>query len=401
MVFDSLLLLKRGGETVFFGELGENASQLIQYFESVPNVTPIEDGYNPATWMLEVIGAGVGNVTDTAVNFVDTFNRSKQHACLEAALQESGIGRPKADVQGAIVTSKRAASASVQAKMLLVRFFRAYWRTPSYNLTRIIVSLVVAIVFGLLFVDVDYNTFQGINAGVGMILTTTVFVGLIALNGVMPITFEERAVYYRERASNAYSAWWYFVAATIVEVPYVFGSTFLFTAVYFPMVGFSGVEQFFQYWFNLALQTLLQTYMGQFLVFAFPNVQIAAIAGMLINSVFLLFMGVNPPSNAIPSGYSWLAAITPQKYTLAVLSATVFGDCPGGESSSTGKLGCNTVKMLPPTVPPNLTVKQFIEAVFEMRHDEIWRNVAIVLCMLFIVRMLGLVALRFINHQRK
>ncbi|KAJ0389969.1 hypothetical protein P43SY_010769 [Pythium insidiosum] len=59
LLFDSVLLLKRGGETVFFGDVGREASQLVEYFERVPGVPRIEEGYNPATWMLEVIGAGV------------------------------------------------------------------------------------------------------------------------------------------------------------------------------------------------------------------------------------------------------------------------------------------------------------------------------------------------------
>ncbi|GMF24125.1 unnamed protein product [Phytophthora lilii] len=59
-VFDSLLLLKRGGETVYFGKLGENACKMIEYFEAVSGVPKLEENYNPATWMLEVIGAGVG-----------------------------------------------------------------------------------------------------------------------------------------------------------------------------------------------------------------------------------------------------------------------------------------------------------------------------------------------------
>lgn len=34
--FDSLLLLKRGGQTVFFGKLGERCESLISYFEGIP-----------------------------------------------------------------------------------------------------------------------------------------------------------------------------------------------------------------------------------------------------------------------------------------------------------------------------------------------------------------------------
>jgi hypothetical protein len=32
-VFDRLLLLRKGGETVYFGDLGRNATTLIDYFE--------------------------------------------------------------------------------------------------------------------------------------------------------------------------------------------------------------------------------------------------------------------------------------------------------------------------------------------------------------------------------
>lgn len=36
--FDSLLLLKTGGQMVFFGELGDDNTDLVNYFESAPKV---------------------------------------------------------------------------------------------------------------------------------------------------------------------------------------------------------------------------------------------------------------------------------------------------------------------------------------------------------------------------
>ena len=38
LAFDELLLLKRGGETIFFGAMGEEQVNLITHFESVPHV---------------------------------------------------------------------------------------------------------------------------------------------------------------------------------------------------------------------------------------------------------------------------------------------------------------------------------------------------------------------------
>ena len=49
-MFDDLLLLTKGGNTVFFGELGPDSVHLIDYFES-RGADPIEFGENPAAWM--------------------------------------------------------------------------------------------------------------------------------------------------------------------------------------------------------------------------------------------------------------------------------------------------------------------------------------------------------------
>lgn len=48
--FDELLLLKRGGETVFFGDLGDDSVNLIKYLERYPATPKILPGENPATW---------------------------------------------------------------------------------------------------------------------------------------------------------------------------------------------------------------------------------------------------------------------------------------------------------------------------------------------------------------
>jgi len=55
--FDRLLLLERGGETVYFGEIGEDSSVIRGYFSRHGATCP--PNINPAEFMLEAIGAGV------------------------------------------------------------------------------------------------------------------------------------------------------------------------------------------------------------------------------------------------------------------------------------------------------------------------------------------------------
>lgn len=43
--FDELLLLKRGGETLFCGELGAGASKLVAYLQAFQGVEPMPRGW--------------------------------------------------------------------------------------------------------------------------------------------------------------------------------------------------------------------------------------------------------------------------------------------------------------------------------------------------------------------
>ncbi|GAB9476644.1 Atp-binding protein [Globisporangium polare] len=408
-LFDSLLLLKRGGETVFFGDLGTNCRNLINYFESVPGVTPLPVGYNPATWMLECIGAGVGNAAADAVDFVQVFNASANKQLLDATIAQEGVGRPAAGTAELNFTQKRAATNATQAWALVKRFMDMYWRTPSYNLTRFVVTTILALLFGLVFVNAEYTSYQGINAGVGMVFMSTLFNGVVSFNSVLPIASEERASFYRERASQTYNALWYFVGTTVAEIPYTFGSGLLFTVIFYWMVGFTGFGTAVLYWINTSLMILLSTYMGQFLAFAMPSVEVAAIIGVLMNSIFFTFMGFNPPATNIPHGYKWLYAITPQRYPLSILVALVFADCsemPTWDketrtySGGGPELGCQPLRDTPVNID-HITVKEYVETVFNMKHDDIWPNFGYVFVAIVVFRVFALLSLRYLNHQKR
>uniref|UniRef100_K3WZK2 ABC transporter domain-containing protein n=1 Tax=Globisporangium ultimum (strain ATCC 200006 / CBS 805.95 / DAOM BR144) TaxID=431595 RepID=K3WZK2_GLOUD len=401
-LFDRLLLLKRGGETVFFGDLGKKCRNLVDYFEAIPGVEPLPEGYNPATWMLECIGAGVGNVSTNETDFVECFNKSERKLLLDANIAEFGVGQPSEDFPEMIFSEKRAADTSSQIKFLVERFVAMYWRTASYNLTRFALSVFLALFFGLIFAGADYASYQGINSGVGMLFIASLFNGMTSFNGVLPMASEERA-------SQTYNALWYFVGSTIPEIPYVFFSGLLFSVIFFPMVVFTGFTTFVLFWVNLSLLILMQTYMGMLFAYALPSEEVAAIFGVLINSIFFTFMGFSPPADKIPDGYIWLHKITPQRFSLSILSALVFADCPElptwNETAQMyenvrSELGCQPLANSPVEIG-HTTVKEFAESVFGMKHDQIATNFIVVISYIVLFRLLGLLALRFINHQKR
>jgi len=437
-LFDNLLLLQRGGEMVYFGELGEGSRALISYFEALPNVPCIRPGYNPATWMLEVIGAGVNKqhaqrqqqlqqqqleADDSSVSatkdvesqdFARIFKTSAAKRALDERLEEPGLFRPSETLERVTFARKRAATSATQLGFLMKRFNAAYWRTPSYNWTRLVIALFLGLLFGLVYVSAEYTTYQGINGGLGMVFLSTIFIGIVSFISILPLAFEERAAFYRERASQTYNTLWFFVAFTVVEIPYVLVSALVFTVLFFPMVGFTGFATAIAYWLTVALHILFQAYLGQLLIFALPSIEVAAIIGILYNALFLMVSGFNPPTRQLPTGYKWLFNISPQRYAFATLSALVFGDCAEETEKeiamasyqgvpidlSGSPLGCQIVENAPASIG-QAPVKEYIDAVFSIKHEHIAEYVALTLAMLVVFRVLAVLAMRYINHQRR
>lgn len=63
------------------------------------------------------------------------------------------------------------------------------------------------------------------------------------------------------------------------------------------------------------------------------------------------------------------------------------------------ELGCKAVTSAPLTIG-NVTVKQYVEGVYNMKHADIGRDGGIVVGCTILYLVLGLLALRFINHKK-
>lgn len=462
LLFDSLLLLQRGGETVYFGELGRNGETLINYVQglALPRGSPIyKRGDNPATWILDVIGAGVEKMKpqstipkkmkssahiatknrvlqldasfassmnseharqqrDDAFDFVAAFRSSRLKHRLDAKLAAPGVFIPSDRLPPVTFAKRRAASDRLQFTMLMRRFSRLYWRTPLYSLTRMITALTLGLVFGLVYSgNNDFSTYQGANGAVGLIFFSTCFLGVSSYVQVLPLAFDERGPFYRERASETYSALWYFVASSMVEIPYAAVSSLIFVSVFYPMAGFSkhgDVSDVVAYWLVLTLHILFQTFFGQFFTFAMPTIELAAVWGALFDSIFLMFMGYNPPASSIPSGYKWLSQLVPHRYTFEILTALVLGDCSDEQLQQIAKanamnttidvsswpLGCQPLQDAPPALA-NIPLSSYINRVFDARRLDTNRSVAVVVGLVLVIRLVTLIVMRIVNFQKR
>ncbi|KAL3660315.1 hypothetical protein V7S43_014843 [Phytophthora oleae] len=219
------------------------------------------------------------------------------------------------------------------------------------------------------------------------------FISMVSFMSGLPMIYEERAAFYRERAGQTYNSFWYFLSFSIVEIPYVFAGALVFMVVYYPMVGFVGFSEAILYWVNLALLILFQAYLTQLAMFSAPSMEVATIFGVLLNSIGLMLTGFNPPALQIPRGYKWVYAIVPHRYSFSVLVAIVFGDCAddqlaaislaaagsGGVDSidlTAYPLGCRIVRNAPTSVG-EIPIKSYVKEVFGVKHEHILQYMGI------------------------
>uniref|UniRef100_A0AAV1UW26 ABC-2 type transporter transmembrane domain-containing protein n=1 Tax=Peronospora matthiolae TaxID=2874970 RepID=A0AAV1UW26_9STRA len=157
---------------------------------------------------------------------------------------------------------------------------------------------------------------------------TTLYQGYVTYVACLPFTLRKRAVYYRKCDAQTYNTIYYFLGIMFIDTPYVFASSLLFTIVFFPLLGIWSFSTAVLYWLNISLSVLMQTILGQLLAYLLSSGKVVAVVGVLMNVMFLLFAGFNPPAAAIPDRDQWLFDVTPKRYSLLILVSLAFGICP-------------------------------------------------------------------------
>ncbi|OIW16574.1 hypothetical protein TanjilG_19750 [Lupinus angustifolius] len=127
---------------------------------------------------------------------------------------------------------------------------------------------------------------------IGAMYGSLFFVGVNNCQTVQPVVAIERTVFYRERAAGMYSALPYAIAQVIIEIPYCFVQTMLFSFIVYAMVSFEWqVAKVFWFLFVSFFTFLYFTYYGMMTVSITPNHQVASIFGAAFYGLFNLFSG--------------------------------------------------------------------------------------------------------------
>ncbi|XP_019166107.1 PREDICTED: pleiotropic drug resistance protein 1-like [Ipomoea nil] len=380
--FDELFLMKRGGQEIYVGPLGRNSCHLIKYFESIEGVAKIKDGYNPATWMLEVTTSAQEMLL--GVDFTDAYKNSDLYRRNKALISELSTPRPGS--KDLYFRTQYSQSFLSQCMACLWKQHWSYWRNTSYTAVRFIFTSFIALAFGTMFWDLGtkVDRKQDVFNAMGSMYAAVLFLGVQNSSSVQPVVAVERTVFYREKAAGMYSALPYAFAQALIEIPYILLQSAVYGVIVYAMIGFEWtVAKFFFYFFVMFFSLLYFTFYGMMSVAVTPNQNVASIVAAFFYGIWNLFSGFIIPRPSMPVWWRWYFWACPVSWTLYGLVASQFGDIESKLRDS------------------DQTVKEFVEDYLGFKHDFLGVVAAVTVAFPVLFGFIFAFAIKAFNFQKR
>ncbi|KAJ5148631.1 hypothetical protein N7448_000209 [Penicillium atrosanguineum] len=311
--FDRLLLLQGGGECIYFGDIGLDSHILQEYFRRNGADCPPEA--NPAEWMLDAIGAGqTRRIGDQ--DWGEIWRTSPELEMLKEEIvwiKENRLQtvRRNSDPNVRVVEKEYASPLWHQIKVVGQRTHLAFWRSRNYGFTRLFTHVVIALLSGLAFLQLD-DSRSSLQYRIFVIFNVTVLPAII-LQQVEPRYDLSRLIFYRESASKTYSQFAFAISMVSAELPYSILSAVCFFLPLYYIPGFQSESSRAGYQFLMVLVTeIFAVTLGQMISALTPNSFIASQLNPPIVIIFSLFCGVSIPKPQMPKFWrSWLYQLDP------------------------------------------------------------------------------------------
>ncbi|XP_020688883.1 ABC transporter G family member 44 [Dendrobium catenatum] len=379
--FDELFLMKRGGQEIYVGPLGKNSCHLITYFEEIRGVSKIKDGYNPATWMLEV--TTTAQEDDLGVDLNEIYKNSNLYQRNRALIRE--LSKPRPGTVDLYFPTTYSQSFSTQCIACLWKQRLSYWRNPSYTTLRFFFTIMIAFMFGGIFWGLGKKRGkpQDLFNAMGSMYAAVLFMGISYSSSIRPVVSIERTVFYREKAAGMYSAFPYAFGQVTIEFPYVLVQTIAYSTIVYSMIGFEWTSaKFLWYLFFMYFTLLYFTFYGMLAVGVTRNVQVAGIISSAFYSIWNLFSGFVIPRPRMPFWWRWYSWACPVAWTLYGLLISQYGD-------------------VHEPLETNETVAEFMTSYFGYRRDFLGFVAFMVIGFALFFALLFATAIKLLNFQKR
>ncbi len=321
--FDRLLLLERGGKTVYFGPIGKDGRHLIEYFGQRGAHCP--DGTNPAEYMLDAIGAGsqprVGN-KDWADHYLESDLHQDNLRQIKE-IDEAGRNKPVSKDR----QTEYAATYATQFRVVLKRAMLSTWRQPAYQFTRFVQHVLFALLTGLLFLRLD-NSYATLQYRIFVIFMLSILVPVV-MTFIMPFWIQARSIWIREETSKTFSGTIFALTQIIGELPYGIASATAFFLLIYYMTGFQSGSDRAGYFFAITILTeLFGITLGTMIASFCKNGYQASLFVPFLSIIMSITCGVViPPQNMGNVLFSnFLYNVNPLRFVISPLIANELHD---------------------------------------------------------------------------
>jgi len=259
-----------------------------------------------------------------------------------------------------------------------------------------LVLFFLSFLFGFVYFQISADDLPGLNSKIAVMFMTCSFCGVIHAGTAGPVVARERAVYYRERASNTYASLAFSVSLGLVELPWISVTSLIFVLPYYFLIGLEpDAGLFFRYLLAHMSVSLAFSYLGQFMAVALPNIQVAQIVQSVFFTFFFLFGGVFIQAPNIPIGWKWMYIINPVPKGLKALCMPQF-ECSDAAT-------CPQIGVLTPLGAYVTTSQQFVSQYLDADTGvtAYWMQILYAFIIIAAFRLLISLSLQFINHLKR
>ncbi|RHY36194.1 hypothetical protein DYB34_012636, partial [Aphanomyces astaci] len=385
-LFDKLLLLKSGGELVYFGDLGSKSIHLLEYFANFAGLEPMASTENPATYMLNCIGAGTGDAK-IDVDFAASYIQSNLGQANDAL-----VSRYAEPTTGSKLSSNHMSRLSfgAQFSLLFGRQWTTYWRSPSYNISRAVLMVFMPLIYVSCFYDMEVKTNMDVLNQMALVFMAVSMICIATMSTAIPFVARSRNVFYREKLSAMYSPAAHSLSLAAVELIYTIVLSSMFFHGFYWLCGLNtDMEAWGVFWVGLASSLVLWSYFGHFLVYSLPTMQIAVLLAGGLASLLFVFSGFMIDGENLAKGWQWLYWISPLHYTLETVIMSQFKS----------QFGLVADLVVGKQVPINQYVEGYFHGAFS--YDNINRSLGLLWVINVVLQVLILLCMAKVNHMKR
>ena len=321
--FDSLLLLAKGGKTVYFGDIGEDSKTIKEYFARYD--APCPESSNPAEHMIDVVSGTLSKGKDWNQVWLNSPEYEYTVKELDRIIETAAAAPPGTVDDG----FEFATPLWQQIKLVTNRMNVAIYRNTDYINNKFALHIGSALFNGFSFWMIKHSV------GGLQLRLFTVFNFIFVAPGVMaqlqPLFLQRRDIYeVREKKSKMYS-WWAFATGNVVsELPYLVICAVLYFVCWYYTVGFpSDSSKAGSVLFVMICYEFIYTGIGQFVAAYAPNVVFASLVNPLVIGTLVSFCGVLVPYAQITEFWRyWMYYLNPFNYLMGSLLVFTSWDTP-------------------------------------------------------------------------